>query len=78
MVVFHVFKIVQMAPNRAKHHYRLCVEHKWFEEGMAYAIFKIYFRAKNRVEIRFSDNPWQKETTDDMIWLGKKVCNLII
>ena len=45
---------------------------------MAFAIFKIYFRAKNRVEIRFSDNPWQKETTDDMIWLGKKVCNLII
>ena len=36
--VFHVFKIVQMVPNCAKHHClsRLCVEHKWFEKGIGY------------------------------------------
>ena len=27
-----------------------------------------------RVEIRFSDNPWQKGTIDDIIWLRKKKC----
>ena len=39
MGVFHVFKIVQTVPNCAKHHdlNRLCVDHKWFEEGMGYA-----------------------------------------
>ena len=38
MSVFHVFYIAQMVPNHAKHYLSLlCVEHKWFEEGMGYA-----------------------------------------
>ena len=28
----------------------------------------------HKIEIRFSDNLWQKETTNDIIWLGGKKC----
>ena len=67
MGVFHVFKIVQMVSNHAKHHYlsQLCIGQKWFEEGMGYATFN--FRTYYKVEIRFSDNPRQKETIDEII-----------
>ena len=36
------------------------------------------FRAWYRVEIRFSDNPRQKNTIDDIIWLRRKKSNLQI
>ena len=36
------------------------------------------FYAWYEVEIRFSDNPREKETIDGIIWLRKKVCNLKI
>ena len=46
---------------------RLCMKHKWlFEEGMGYASPKIL--------IRFSDNPWQKETIDSIICLRRIKC----
>ena len=32
------------------------------------------FHAWYEVEIRFSDNPRQKETIDDIIWLRRKKC----
>ena len=39
-----------MVPNHVKHHYlsRLCVEHKWFEEGMGYASTEVLISAPGR------------------------------
>ena len=36
------------------------------------------FRDWYRVEIRFSDNPRQKDTIGDIIWRRRKNCNLQI
>ena len=54
-----VFHVVQTVANYAKHHYlsRFCVEDKWLEEGMEYALLQVLISTPGRVETRFSDSP---------------------
>ena len=76
MGVFHVFKIVQMVPNHAKHHYlsRLCIEHKWFEEGMGYAPPKVLISTSG-TELKFgSVITLNKRIQGDIIWCRRKKC----
>ena len=71
--VFNVFKTVQMVPNCAKHNQVDCalsIDNSK-RDGVCTSI-RFNFLAQNTVEIRFSDNPWQQETTNDIIWLGEK------
>ena len=58
----------------------MCVDHKWFEEGMGVCTtINFNFCAWYQVEIRFIDNPGQKETIDDIILTEEnKVFNLLI
>ena len=45
----------------------------WIEDGV-YTSINFNFRAWYEVEIKLSENPWQKETIDGIIWPRRKKC----
>ena len=56
----------------------MCIEHKGLKGDGVCTSINFHFRAWYEVEIRFSDNYWQKETIDDIFWLRRKKCVIYI
>ena len=70
-----------MVPNCAKYHYlsRLCVEHKWFEDGMGYAPSEDLI-SMPRIELNLGSAITLDKRRQQMksFGSGEKVCNLQI